>query len=64
MDARCPHCDAEAIYVGLSRLDCPTEGCPNHRDERPREPRQLEIDLETDLERFPLELLAEAHDFF
>lgn len=27
--ARCPICDAEALYVGLERLECPTRDCPN-----------------------------------
>ncbi len=26
---RCPHCDAEAVYVGLEQLECPTRECPN-----------------------------------
>jgi len=60
MIVRCPYCDAEALYVGLTRLDCPTEGCENHREQPPREPRQLEIDLE----RFAAELAGEAHDYF
>lgn len=30
-NARCPRCDAEALYVGLSELECPTAECPNFR---------------------------------
>jgi hypothetical protein len=33
---RCPICHAEALYVGLDELECPTAECPNYgsRDAR------------------------------
>ena len=59
MKPRCPHCDAEALYVGLERLDCPTDGCPNHRPEEDLQP--LLPGLEASDFRF--ELLSEARFF-
>lgn len=27
----CPHCHADALYVGLDRVECATHGCKNQR---------------------------------
>ncbi|HJL19704.1 MAG TPA: hypothetical protein RMH99_28840 [Sandaracinaceae bacterium LLY-WYZ-13_1] len=64
MDPRCPLCDAEALYVGLRRVECPTEGCANHRPPEGRgggEPSRLGT---LDPARFPYELLFESHAYF
>lgn len=58
MKPRCPHCDAEAIYVGLKRLDCPTDGCQNHRPSEWVQPQLPGIDPAD----FPFELFA-GHSF-
>ena len=60
MERRCPHCDEVATYVGLAHLECPTEGCPNHRADAAAETAEGAEAEPT----FPLELLAVAHDFF
>ncbi|MEO0326524.1 MAG: hypothetical protein AAF447_26495 [Myxococcota bacterium] len=30
MDA-CPLCAGDVVYVGLTRVECASAGCPNHR---------------------------------
>lgn len=45
---RCPICDAEALYVGLEHLECPTRECPNFRakDELHVPGEQLRFELD------------------
>ncbi len=28
---RCPLCAGDVVYVGLTRVECASVGCPNHR---------------------------------
>lgn len=45
---RCPICQAEAVYVGLEDLECPTPECPNYgaRPESHAAGEQLRFDLD------------------
>lgn len=45
---RCPICHAEALYVGLENLECPTPECPNYGTgtEPGRSGEQLRFDLD------------------
>ncbi len=42
---RCPFCRAEAVYVGLEDLECPTPECPNYT-EKGKPGEQLRFDLD------------------
>lgn len=42
---RCPICRAEALYVGLEALECPTAECPNY-GERGKPGEQLRLGLD------------------
>jgi hypothetical protein len=46
MSERCPICHAEALYIGLARLECPTETCPNYGSEDARSGEQLRLSLD------------------
>lgn len=55
--ARCPSCDAEALYVGLSHLECPTVDCPNYRPcegDAPPQPEERQLTFEIDLAAYGL----------
>jgi hypothetical protein len=43
---RCPICHAEALYVGLEDLECPTPECPNYGTEPSRSGEQLRFELD------------------
>ena len=44
MDA-CPLCAGDVVYVGLTRVECATVGCANHRPAPPSAPRDASATL-------------------
>lgn len=53
---RCPLCHAEAVYVGLENLECPTRNCPNFQGSEGERTSAAGEQLRLELERFMSEL--------
>jgi hypothetical protein len=59
---RCPLCNAEALYVGLSHIECATLACANHRPDDAA--KATEDDFDEELAELLYESWCDAFAFF